>query len=53
MTRAAAAAVDIFARATGTAGTGIDDRGRDEGDNDCDSSVLELLSGILRMSKVK
>ena len=57
MTRAAAAAaaVDIFAGATGTAGAcaGVDNGDHGDGDDDCEPSVLGLSSGAYRMWKVK
>ena len=55
MTRAAAAAVDLGARATDTAGARADvDYGdHDEGDDDRGSSVLKFSSWTSRMWKVK
>ena len=58
MTRAAAAAAAaiVGASATRTAGAcaGVDNNGdHGDGDDDCESSVLELSSGAYRMSKVK
>ena len=48
---AAAAAVDIGTRASCTAGAcaGVDKGDHGDGDDDCESSVLELSSGAYRM----
>ena len=51
MTRAAAAAVNIGARATIIAGAGVDDGGRDEDGDDYNSAALELFWGSFRMPK--